>query len=98
MSDFWQAPGSGLIINLDHIVAVDRVNEQPAPPLRVVTVVPGVTLTIKAGSPDEASLLKAIGERLGSGGQLIEMLGDIRDKLYDIREAIDRIEVKPCRD
>lgn len=60
VSDFWQAPGNGLIINLAHVVCVDRSGSD----LRVTTVCPGVTLTVKAGSPEERGLLAAIAERM----------------------------------
>lgn len=88
MSDFWQAPNSGLIINLEHIVSIDRTDAHPDASLRVITVVQGVTFTIKAGSPEEESLLNAIGRRLGTAGQ-------IAAELSDIREAIDRIGERP---
>lgn len=84
MSDFWQAPDSGLIINLEHIVSIDR-PDGPDDPLRVITAIQGITFTIKAGSPDEESLLNAIGRRLGSSGRVVAALSDIR-------EAIDRID------
>lgn len=82
MSDFWQAPSGGLIINLDQVAIVERL---ALGDLRITTLCAGITLKIEAGSPDQAPFLRAIGERIGSAGQLIAMLGDIR-------EAIDRIE------
>lgn len=91
MTDFWQASGNGLIINLDHVVGVDR--PQSDGPLRVLTVVPGLTFTIKAGSPEEASLLSAIGERVGSSGQLIAALGDIRELLAEAVGQLGNISV-----
>jgi hypothetical protein len=47
---FWQF-GNGAVINLAHVVAVDRMGEgrpddQGRGPLRVVTTVPGVTYTV----------------------------------------------------
>lgn len=95
MSDFWHGPNNGQLVNLDHVITVDRHADGN---LRITTTCPGLVLTLKSGTPDEASFLRAVGERLGSSGQLIAMLGDIRDKFDDIREAINLIEVKPCQD
>ena len=58
--DFWQAPGNGLIINLAHVVSVDRLG----PDLRVTTVCPGLVLTVKASSQEERGLLAALAERI----------------------------------
>ncbi len=64
MSDFWQATTGGLVINLDHVIIVDR----PSADLRITTVTSGVTLTIKAGSLDEAEFLLAMTARINRSG------------------------------
>ena len=61
MSDFWQIPDNGQIINLEHVVTVDRLTDGD---IRVTTVCPGVWLTVKAGSDGERSLLERLGQRL----------------------------------
>jgi hypothetical protein len=61
VSDFWQAPNNGVVLNLDHVVCVD-----PSPDggggLRVMTVAGGVWLTVKNDAAQ--GLLEAIGERM----------------------------------
>ncbi len=87
MSDFWQAPSNGTIVNLEHVVTVDRPVDLRGD-LRVVMAVPGATLVLKAGSPEEASFMNAIGQRIGTPAQIISAL-------YDIHEQIGELVLKP---
>jgi len=79
VSDFWQGAQGGLVINLDHVGGVDR--PEPTGDLRIMTVVPGLTYSIKRGSPEESSFYSVINRQLASGAQLIVALDEIRKVL-----------------
>lgn len=75
-------PPHGPIINLEHVLSVDRMSNDD---LRIMTILPGVTITLKKGSPDEASFTNAIGQRLAQPAQIIAALRDICEVLNGIK-------------
>jgi len=69
VSDFWQATGSaggGMILNLDHVISVDRQGAD----LRICTVLHTMAITLVGGSAEERSFLEAMAKRIepGNGG------------------------------
>ena len=61
MSDFWHG-GEGPIINLDHVVSVDSIDDGELRVLRVLTVRPDLSFTVKGDI--RQSLLDALAERM----------------------------------